>query len=410
MDRIQAEWTGKFDGRFRPRVEQLEARLTPGETLQTVFADPLGLADEFSFAGLGAGAFATLDAPPAVAPEPDAPAALPVFSEPADNVQLAAEVAPQYAPVVVAVSAFDWSVFGAFVGATGGVGGDLPAANPPPTYPPPTSPPPGGGTTTLPSWPKVYTALANMDSSNDLWWFGGEKPSEYATSIELHASPSNPSAYYGWRWEIVSGTDKVDFAGQPGQDVTTFSAPNNAITLVSTAASANLGDVKIEVRGGSPGGGFSPVVASATLSVPRPHHLVHLRDVDTVDATYAYLSFIHYRIEDQFNTVLPRDVEINEKWTGGVVADAPGMNWRRGDAGPAKVNPADWKDVVGGEASTFTPMPQNPQTPLGNTAVTHWNGEWRVGSKDIGKGLRVQTNTWQKYQDHARHTNVVSPA
>jgi len=56
--------------------------------------------------------------------------------------------------------------------------------------------------------------------------------------------------------------------------------------------------------------------------------------------------------------------------------------------------------------------PQNPQTQLGTTAVYHWDGEWSVGSADPsgGKGVRVQTNTWQKYQDHARHRNIVSPA
>jgi hypothetical protein len=41
--------------------------------------------------------------------------------------------------------------------------------------------------------------------------------------------------------------------------------------------------------------------------------------------------------------------------------------------------------------------------------VDHWTGTWGIGSGTPGAGVTVQTNTWQRFQDHARHTNIVSP-
>jgi hypothetical protein len=134
-----------------------------------------------------------------------------------------------------------------------------------------------------------------------------------------------------------------------------------------------------------------------------------LNSVDNASAQWGYESRISYSIQDQYNNTLPRRVDINEDWTTNVVADAAGMNWRRGNPGPATVNPANFTDLIQGETNDKNPQPQNPQNPLGNTAVYHWGQAWFVGSRTIGAGIRVQTDTIQKYRDHARHENIVSP-
>jgi hypothetical protein len=151
---------------------------------------------------------------------------------------------------------------------------------------------------------------------------------------------------------------------------------------------------------------------SFKLTVKQPKQLGPLANVDQIDPVFAYASFIHYKILDQFGKVLPANVPLNEHFTTPVTPDFPGMDWRRGANGGATVAPSDWNDQIQGETAGHVPPPQNPQTPLGATAVYHWDGEWSIGSADPsgGKGVRVQTNTWQKYQDHARHTNIVSPA
>ena len=134
--------------------------------------------------------------------------------------------------------------------------------------------------------------------------------------------------------------------------------------------------------------------------------------VHNADATYGYLTEIHYRIEDQFTDVLPSDVPVNEAF-GSIVTDFAGTNWRRDAPSGKPVGPSDWFDMIGGEHFMLPPYPiaTAPCTPsLCNTAVQHWLQEWRVGSTSPGVGLRVQTDTLQKYTDHASHQNRVSPA
>jgi hypothetical protein len=192
---------------------------------------------------------------------------------------------------------------------------------------------------------------------------------------------------------VVAGADKV-----------TLSPSGNTATITSRNASA-FREVGIQVTvNGVPSNIFR-------ITVRAPHRLVLNQNfVHMADATWGYETHIHYRIEDQFTDLLPSSVDINEQWTTGVVADSPGMDWRRGSEGAAVVSPADWFDRIQGETSTHTPTPRNPCSPLCNTAVYHWGGQWFVGSSTIGSGRRVQTNTWQKFTDHAEHTNRVSPA
>jgi hypothetical protein len=264
--------------------------------------------------------------------------------------------------------------------------------------------------------PMEYTDPGpTMRASDDLWWFNGAAPEDYPATVQLTAAPTNGTYYTNWRWTITAGSAMVDFLGHPGQDVVEqqVGGTSDTIGIVSTAASGSLDDVTIETQGFNPYlGVWSGVIATVSLAVPRPYRLVHLKDVDRADATYGYVSEIHYRIENQFNRTLPRRIEINEKWTGVTVVDFKGTNWTRPTMeGSVKVDPADWPDYVSGVGMTGGPMPVPlaPGTPLGNTKVIHWPGEWYVGSLTIGEGVKVQTNTWERYQDHARHESVTSP-
>ena len=134
-----------------------------------------------------------------------------------------------------------------------------------------------------------------------------------------------------------------------------------------------------------------------------PGSLNHLSNVDNSDATWGYDCKIHYKLLDQFATTLPNNIEVNENWTGNVVADYQGMNWRRGSPNGTTVNPNDFYDDIQGETSDKTPTPQNPQSPLGTTKVYHWPSEINAGSTTIGSGVEVKSYTNQKYRDHARH-------
>lgn len=208
-----------------------------------------------------------------------------------------------------------------------------------------------------------------------------------------------------FQWTITSGADKVSF---PGGTSTYYSGSDPFVqgvysTGASTPAQTLTYDVTIQLEQAG------TLIATAQMAVARPDHLTPAGVTDGVDATYGYYAYVAYHIQDQFNRDLPRRVEINEQWTTGVAADSVGMDWRRGPEGAATVNPNVFNDFIQGETAGHTPVPQNPQNPLGNTRVYHWGQAWYVGSLTIGAGQKVQTNTLQKYQDHARHENITSP-
>jgi hypothetical protein len=217
-----------------------------------------------------------------------------------------------------------------------------------------------------------------------MWYFDGETPANYLVSTTLR---SNRGAG-AFSWSVSPQL--------------ALSAPNVAAPVVTTAApSAALRDAWIRLRHTDAAGAAS--AASYRLTVRAPDSLGHINDVDTADPVWGYDCEIHYSIRDQFATTLPRNVPINEQWTGPVVADFAGMDWRRGAEGSATVNPANWFDHIQGETAGHNPAPVNPGAPSAGVAVYHWPGDWRVGSLTIGNGTRVSSVTWQKDRGFARH-------
>jgi hypothetical protein len=236
-----------------------------------------------------------------------------------------------------------------------------------------------------------------LSGPKEVWWFDGEKPAGYDVEILLTAIPDKSGPY---TWTITGG---AAFAALPGGGSSVQTAANQ-VKLKAKKGSAKLEDVVVEVKSGS------ATSAPHKLTVLTPRSLGRLNVVDRIDPTFFYESQIFYSIKDQFGRILPRNVMMNEDFTGQVVADTAGMNWRRGAPGGTIVDPKRWLDQVQGEIAGRTPAPQRPQNPLGNKKVYHWAGEWRIGNTIPGLGARVQRNTWQKFRDHARHTNIVSPA
>lgn len=239
----------------------------------------------------------------------------------------------------------------------------------------------------------THTLRPKITGATNVWWFNGETPSGYATQVTLEASPGASS----YQWSVVAGADKVTLSNSNTNQVTVTGANKSAFQEVS---------VQVDVNGA--------VSSPFKLSVRAPHRLVLNSDFKHfADNTFGYLSYIHYRIEDQFTDLLPYPVEVNERFTTSIIYDYPGTNWtfRSGETG-LLISPVDWADQIGGQDTSFAfvPTPTNPCRPnLCNVKVEHWEGEWYVGSALIGRGVRVQTNRWQKYADHAEHHNRISP-
>ncbi len=254
--------------------------------------------------------------------------------------------------------------------------------------------------------------------TNDLWWFNGANAANYSERVTLTA---DGAATGNFAWETILGDTKINF--ENGAD--TFAAANdNDVDILSTAASAAAATpqndilVELQING--------KVVQERPTMVLTPNRLVHLGDTDNNSGT-GYQSLVSYRIEDQFNRVLPHNVEINEDW-GATVSDFVGEDWVAWNAacagdptgenceGAATVGPANWADNMtrpgpgtGCTGNPCTPARQNPQTPLGAVKADHRPGTWKCGSTTVAvgpgnnPGKIVRTLTWQLYRDHGRN-------
>jgi hypothetical protein len=241
---------------------------------------------------------------------------------------------------------------------------------------------------------KVHPKISGPTS---LWFFQNQTPSGYATTITLTASPSAATSYM---WTIPAGADKVNFVGGTTTETTT----TNQIGVSSIFRSDTSNDITVQVQ------------VNGVTSVPfnltslAPYRLEFIQNVDSADGTTGFSTLIHYRIRDQIGNVLPSTVPVNEHFTTASTYDYSGSNWVRGPEVPGSINPSDWADHMAGPAAlSAIPLPQAPCLPVCGVKVLHFDGYWKVGSLTTDFGVKVQSSSWQHYQDHGRHFNVVSP-
>jgi hypothetical protein len=205
---------------------------------------------------------------------------------------------------------------------------------------------------------------------------------------------------------VASGAAQVRFNG----GTTSATTSSNQIVVYTVNSSGNQNDIGITV---SVNGG--PTSNEFKMTSLTPWSLQSTGDSDEIDTSRGWRSLIGYSIKDQFGTILPADVPLNEKFTSGWIIDYPGTNWNTGlNAGSINAPPSGWVDrlspgVYPPGSGTNVPAALPPLSPLSTTTVMHVNQEWYIGSLDTGKGRRVQTDVIQFYVDHGRHLNIVSP-
>jgi len=232
----------------------------------------------------------------------------------------------------------------------------------------------------------------SIGGPNTLWWFHGESPAAYPTEITLTTTCSGTS----WQWSVVDNPGKV-ILGANG---------TCSISVRSAGRSDNQGDVGITVT-------VSGITSSTFhLTILAPTRLVQNLYHNTADGTWGYLTEIRYGIEDQFSTALPPgNLPVNEHFTTSAMNDYPtGNDWLQAEEKPGEVvTNSTFSDFIQGQRFTHVPTPQFGSENLGSEKVQHWGQEMYVGSTTNGAGRRVQSNTQQKFRDHATHEDIVSP-
>lgn len=223
--------------------------------------------------------------------------------------------------------------------------------------------------------------VPSISGQNTVWYFGGQNPSGYDTSITLTSSAGGSTT-----WALVAGSDKVNLSSTNGQSI--------QVTSNGTTFSSAVGDIKVAATAN---GQTSPQFA---ITSRKPYRLA----VTSADSTtcpsspFGYETRIHYAVQDQLLVNLPSNVPLNEKWSTGIVDDYSGTNWRRGAEG--SITAVTFDDLIGGEHSA---LPPNPSIACSNnTAVQHWGQEWWIGSLTPGAGVKVQDKTLQKRRGFAQ--------
>jgi hypothetical protein len=232
-----------------------------------------------------------------------------------------------------------------------------------------------------------------------LWWFNGANPANYSTSVTLIASTAITVSY---SWTITTGTNQLRFDDNSTSKVTS----SNQATVKTINFSTNPNEIGVTV---TVNGQTSPTLHMTSLT---PRSLDPLTPRHDPDTQRGYISQMIYRILDQFGTVLPFNVEINENFTSSTAVDYPGMNWPPSVPNGDITAPDHLVDFIAPPVvfSGMVPIPNLPQTPLGNVKVAHISQEIYVGSQTLAAGRRVQSDVSQQYQDHGAHLNIVSPS
>ncbi len=263
-----------------------------------------------------------------------------------------------------------------------------------------------------------------------VWWFNNEQPTYYLTALQAAPAPqAAPASGNKYVWNFAAGQTYARFSLQKGNtvEVKAISDPGNGTpppVSVTVTVTNSLG---------------TATSAPFILSMRKPYKLVPRKGpcngvaaaavaCDEVDLNRGYLSKIYYEVRDQTGALLPYNVYINEKFTGAPTNIYPNTNWAKPEnCGTTHlcplVDPSDFWDEISG-AGALTPKPQVPesQSPQnqnlgsacddnkdGITCVDSYDGFWAVGGPDPGDGVKVQNNTWLRFRDHGRHTNIVSP-
>jgi hypothetical protein len=219
---------------------------------------------------------------------------------------------------------------------------------------------------------------------HDVWWFGGENPGEYPTSITLQTSGGN-----GAIWGVTSGSEKAS-----------INPTGNSATISSSGSyfSSATGDVTVTVQ-------INYVTSDPFhITTHKPTYMVQPNPYTQCDTSWGYSTTITYIAQDQFFNSMIAGVTWNEKWTTQVTHVYSGENWQRptemGDTNSGQYV----MDNISGPGLGNDP-PNVPTPTCGGTAqeVQYWGQEFRIGSLTSGNGVLVHSDTFVRYNNHGDH-------
>lgn len=239
--------------------------------------------------------------------------------------------------------------------------------------------------------------LPSIKGPNTLWYFHGQNPLGYATSITLTANENVG-------WQVTSGSNRINLS--------TNSGTTTIVTPTGTHFSGALMDTCVMVTTS----GFSS--APSCLTVRTPWELVPdlIDSSNPQDNGHGYSTAVAYYVHDNFGLALPETVFWNE--TVGTAANQNGSNWAtccgpiqssNGDTGTGGV----LEDFLSGPGFNNSPPPSPTPTyncpPSGQTVYRIAPQSIYIGSDQSGVGTFVQSDVLTYWIDHGSHSSIVQP-
>ncbi|MFH1900669.1 MAG: hypothetical protein ABIK26_00270 [Candidatus Omnitrophota bacterium] len=224
-----------------------------------------------------------------------------------------------------------------------------------------------------------------------LWWFAGENAANYDESGTLTAQGATTGIF---KWDVIAGNGRVDL-NNGGADADSITATDdNTVTIKSTDDSGASDDVTIKLTYNG------TEVCEYKLTVYAPAAAAVVSGPTDSSWGNGYRSVYTMEVRDQFGTVLPVEVEVNEDF-GAWVSDYAGENWPPVPPNGVMTIGIQLTDMYG-IAGTYTPMPVNPGAVGANTKVDHAEQYYRAGSTIPGNGRLIKTHTFQSYRGKGR--------
>jgi hypothetical protein len=205
-----------------------------------------------------------------------------------------------------------------------------------------------------------------------------------------------------------AGTPTWTVENNPVGGVTLSCYTCSATQATSTTASAGCNhDVAVYVThpDGAQSAPFYVLIntpASTTLQANYPQNSTWIKQ----PGFNGYASTYQWSLFDLCGNGL-QGLDVNETFGSWTVDYPGGTDWPYPPTADSGYQPSfNFPDTIGASTPpSSNPPAENPQSPLGTTAVIHdypWN--YFVGSTTFGVGVVIHSDTQQWYQDHGTHS------
>jgi len=248
-----------------------------------------------------------------------------------------------------------------------------------------------------PGFTWYFWVVPKITGGNQVWSFGGPEPAGYPAEITLTALPANRPPY---KWDLTYGQQFLRFPNGKAY-ITTLT---NTVKVHGIKPWDGQGLTQAAVSVGD--GGLLSFGHLVKVRAPKSLEIQGLRQ--RADTNRGYTSTAIYVLVDQVGQdIRGPAIPVNIVWNSSFKHDfIANTNWVREQTGRQfAVDPHDFRFNIfprtSGDHPAVDGKPKAQAPHGGAVKVDCWDVSVYVGSKEFREGIKVDTQTWLRYADHA---------